>query len=443
MVHKSTMRRLIQLGAVQLAVIVVAMAAWVCVAQAATHPVVKLSVSPATPKVGANVSCAGLVRHAVKGHRLVKLWATNGSKHVLLATASLTSGHTYRALLIDGANRIGTRTFRVSYFDGKHTWWSMAQAITIAAYFPYTYINWDGSTTVIPSAPKRVVVMDNPYFSTDEVARMGGNVVATTSYGSIVGADPGFDSNGIPKYLDPSMPNATSVGFWGSPDYDAISAANPDLIVVPAGSVGSLNMTVLDAIAPVVLVVGNNYPTNYTDVDMYLWQTQQLAPIFDAQNTYYYKLHQQFRSLAAELHKLVAGKTCSYIAPKSDHFLQMTGWEVEPSAVFKAAGLKVQSLIPGGTNLNATNGNWASESVSFEDLPDLTGHYLIITEGDFTGANLLALEHNALWKQIPAVKAGRVLVLSDVAKRGDVALWGPSETIWDMQQMVSFFKTHK
>lgn len=447
MMHTRRPLRLILLVSVQLLVVAAMFAALAGVAQAAAKPTVKLAVTPATPKVGANITCTGAVRHQVAGHRIVKLWNTTGGKLTLMATLKTTKAGAYRMLLRAGASKVGTMTFQASYFDGTKNRRSPTETVTVGSYYPFTFINYDGSTTVINSYPQHIVVIDNPILGGDDVLRLGGNIIAMTSYGSFVSGDSGFDANGFPMYLHSYLKNATSLGFWVTPDYDAIAAAKPDLIIVSgqdAAVPGLIKMDVLASIAPVVISPGNNAPTNYDQLDMYLWQMQWQTAIFDAQNTYYYQVNKKWHELAAKLRKLAKGKTVSWItATSSSTFAQFSKWEPEPAAVWTAAGLKVQPLLSGGTNVNNFDGHVTSEQLSTEDLTKLTGHYLFVGSSDFTGANLTALEQDPLWSKIPAVKAGRVLALQDNATRGDAPFWGPTETLWDMQRMIDFFKTHK
>jgi len=114
--------------------------------------------------------------------------------------------------------------------------------------FPRTVVHAAGKT-VIPAAPKRVVVLSS------------GELDATVSLGVVpIAATPVEGSDLVPAYLADKVRGAhiARVGSTASPSLEAISALHPDLILGSNVGVGDI-YKLLSKIAPTVLSIRTGY----------------------------------------------------------------------------------------------------------------------------------------------------------------------------------------
>ncbi|MFT4294395.1 MAG: iron-siderophore ABC transporter substrate-binding protein [Micropruina sp.] len=126
----------------------------------------------------------------------------------------------------------------------------------------------NGERVEVPAQPQRVVPLSEP--TLDGVLALGVTPVGTVS---------GRGQSGVPNYLADVARDIPILGGIGQPNFEAIGAAKPDLILVDGTSVNN-NPPVLEAlrqIAPVVNTgfAGGEWRTNFRNVAAALGREQQ------------------------------------------------------------------------------------------------------------------------------------------------------------------------
>ncbi len=116
-----------------------------------------------------------------------------------------------------------------------------------------------GAEVQVPDRPQRVVPLSEP--TLDGVLALGVTPIGTVS---------GRGQSGVPNYLAEKTAGVPLLGGIGQPNFEAIGAAKPDLILVDGTSVNN-NPEVLEAlkqIAPVVYTgyAGGEWRTNFRQV---------------------------------------------------------------------------------------------------------------------------------------------------------------------------------
>lgn len=116
-----------------------------------------------------------------------------------------------------------------------------------------------GTQVAVPDRPQRVVPLSEP--TLDGVLALGVKPIGTVS---------GRGQSGLPNYLVEAAGELPLLGGIGQPNFEAIGAAKPDLILVDGTSVNN-NPELLEAlkqIAPVVFTgyAGGEWRTNFRNV---------------------------------------------------------------------------------------------------------------------------------------------------------------------------------
>lgn len=258
--------------------------------------------------------------------------------------------------------------------------------------FPYTYVNPDGSKTIIPSEPKRVVTVVQAYLGLDLALSLGAPVVGSSSQSP---GQTGITAQGFPAWINGGELNGiTSIG--ASPDYEEIAALKPDLIITQS-SYSPSELTQLEAIAP---TVQENYTLqNQPNQFQWLPMLQQLAPIFNA-TARANAIIARFKQRTTALDPFVRGTTLAALFPISaqEFFVQTESY---PLGGF-FPGIEFEGGLPGGPPV-PTGGNVEESS---ELLPEVTAQRVLVEIGtSFTAADFQALP---LYSQIPAVKTGQL-----------------------------------
>ncbi|MFT4217533.1 MAG: iron-siderophore ABC transporter substrate-binding protein [Micropruina sp.] len=125
-----------------------------------------------------------------------------------------------------------------------------------------------GAQVEVPARPQRVVPLSEP--TLDGVLALGVTPIGTVS---------GRGQSGVPNYLVDVAGDLPLLGGIGQPNFEAIGAARPDLILVDGTSVNN-NPDVVDAleqIAPVVYTgyAGGEWQTNFRNVAAALGMVDQ------------------------------------------------------------------------------------------------------------------------------------------------------------------------
>lgn len=260
-----------------------------------------------------------------------------------------------------------------------------AQAATAPTKFPYTFTNSDGSTTVIPSEPKRVVGVN---FSLDAITALGVHPVGVEAGTSLPPYMNGGESDGIQF-----IPSPTD----GSPlNYEAIAALHPDLII--AGN--TANVQQLDQIAPTVAYPPASYTATSNPYPKQLfWENAvtQLAPIFNA-TARAQALIARFHQRASTMIPFTQGSTVAQV----DQISASTIYVIGRFPILASMGATVETTVAGGTDKSSEN-----ISISPELLPNITAQKDLVL---FQVPTLDEAEFRALplYSQIPAVQTNQL-----------------------------------
>ncbi|MEU4793461.1 ABC transporter substrate-binding protein [Micromonospora tulbaghiae] len=195
-------------------------------------------------------------------------------------------------------------------------------------------------------------------------------------------------------------------------NYEAVAAAKPDLIVigVPKPALGSLDMKRLESIAPVV-AIGPTTPAAWRELSRRQSDAAGRGANFEAAKEAYDKKAAELKDkYGTALAGLRFGHVGSYgeIAKGTFHREFAGSWGTN---IAQDAGLTYYGEVKekGGGGLDVT------EYPAIEELPKSLGEADAITytlQPDGTPAEAVKqVLDSALWKNLPAVKAGRVFGL--------------------------------
>ncbi|MFC4946530.1 ABC transporter substrate-binding protein [Pseudonocardia sp. GCM10023141] len=285
--------------------------------------------------------------------------------------------------------------------------------------YPLTITQPDGTSAVIAAPPTRVIVIDNPQLSMDNLLAIGVNPIGGLVYPP---GTPGFDARGIPTELSGQITDFTVVGTAPvTPDLEKIASLQPDLIVGVNGK-STKNLEQLKAIAPVVSL-GFTYQDD-ASISGAAWvpTVRLLGQIFDRQQQAD-AFVAKFEAAAEPVRADIAGKTVNYLSPTpaGDSFYVITG-RFRPAGQFLAyLGLRLlpQEFPSFGKLLDGTDGQDANFSVE-RAVDVLSAQYLVISGlVGSTRESLDAFLSNPVVAQVPAVKAGRVIRTTGLGGIGD------------------------
>lgn len=210
-----------------------------------------------------------------------------------------------------------------------------------------------GEQVQVPADPQRVVALSEP--TLDAVLALGITPVGTVT---------GRGQSSVPNYLRERAGGLAILGGIGQPNFEAIGAAKPDLILVDGTSVNN-NPPVVEAlkqIAPVAYTgyAGGEWRTNFRNVAAALGKEQageQVIADFDAK--------------VAEARKA--------LAPLHDKTFAIVRWQgTAPSLILKELP-PGQALVELGLNrpkAQDTFGKGHSEPVSLENLQRIDADYM-------------------------------------------------------------------
>jgi iron complex transport system substrate-binding protein len=269
-----------------------------------------------------------------------------------------------------------------------------AHAQTGKTTFPYTFINPNGSKTIIPSEPKRVVLTGQSLQELDTVISLGVHPVGSLGRPDLLGAG----TNGYPLWLNHSeLSGVTNIGN-GSPDFESVAALKPDLIVeystFPASEIAQLQ-----AIAPTVEVdPGLTAPKRFPWEDTLF----PLAPLFNA-TARAHQILDRIRDRTTALAGFAKGTSLAILFPEDGYqnFVEVTANQ-SLGALFENAGMNIAGPLPGGPAATPS-GNILQ---STELLPTVTASkvYFPLSDTGVTEAGVKALP---LYPKIPAVSKGQ------------------------------------
>lgn len=238
----------------------------------------------------------------------------------------------------------------------------------------------------IPANPQRIVDLSG---NSDMLSILGYKVVGTANSDA-------YDYTKFPAYLEDTLKDAEIVGYsmQDTMDIEAIMNLNPDLIVI--STVQEKMYDQLSAIAPTVMI----------SLDALDWKAdlEAFATVFNKEEVakqwlanYEIKAEKAGEEIKAEY-----GEDTSYLSflASGGQFFVFDGagfGEVlyEDMNLTKPAGMPEQSDI-------------SLPVVTYEGLAAIDTDYIFLIATD---ADLVELEKNAIWNNLPAVKEGHVVTL--------------------------------
>lgn len=238
----------------------------------------------------------------------------------------------------------------------------------------------------IPANPKRIVDLSG---NSDTLALLGISVVGSANSDS-------YDHTQYPSYLKETLKDAKIVGFsyQETMDVENIMNLEPDLIVISA--VQEKMYEQLSEIAPTVMLKAD-------ELD---WKSdiRSLAKLFDKEKEAetWIKDYESAAKSAGDAIKKKYGDDASYLS-----FLASGGqFYVFSGAGFgdiinTDLGLKRPTNMPEQTNVSLP-------VVTYEGLAAIDSDIIFVLG---TEEDLAKLQVNAIWKGLPAVKSGKVVVL--------------------------------
>lgn len=214
--------------------------------------------------------------------------------------------------------------------------------------------NVDGSAVNVPTNPKRVVTLSEP--TTDAILALGLKPIGVVA---------GRGQKTVPNYLSEKAKNIPIVGSIGQPNFEAIGAQKPDLILVDGTGLknNAKALATLRAIAPTVYTgdAGGDWRSNFTNIANALNQEQKGKQVLAAYD-------KRVKEMASALAPKYSGKTFSIIR-----------WQGTAAAL-------ILKELPAGVALNDLGlkrpasqdrkGHGHSEPVSLENISQIDADYM-------------------------------------------------------------------
>lgn len=239
----------------------------------------------------------------------------------------------------------------------------------------------------IPANPQRVIGLSVVY--PDFLYALGIVPIAVQNY-----------HEELPAYLSEPLKDTIKMGISRTPDFEAILAAKPDLIVAPAWW-SENDYDQLSKIAPTVLLPQRD---DWRD------ELRDLAEVFGRQD----RAEQVIGDLAAdttaasaELDRLVGDETVMYMRVMAKEIV-ISGENIDRGKlIHKELGLDPVPNFPQSE---------AAQSISLEKLPDYDADHIIVqldNDGPEVKERFENILNSSLWKNLSAVKNGRVYTVND------------------------------
>ncbi|MBP1991647.1 ABC transporter substrate-binding protein [Paenibacillus eucommiae] len=198
----------------------------------------------------------------------------------------------------------------------------------------------------------------------------------------------------------------------GGINYEAILAAQPDLILTSNGYADQAVFEKLSQIAPTLAYNRDDWKASITEIGKALDREEKVNSVIQAYDD---KLKQARETI---IQKIGNNKTVGVIRPSEKEVqLFFPGFEYV-SVLYDDLGLSPAASIQ---DLQKTTKDEWGISLSLEKLPELNADYLFVTAGgslqletDFQKAmdTVTSVEQMNIWKTIPAVKQNQVYKLS-------------------------------
>ena len=251
-------------------------------------------------------------------------------------------------------------------------------------------------TTKVPPAPRRIVSLTNA--ATDSLVALGVRPVLVES---------AWKSNGVAPYLAAGLEGVPALRRVGTINLEAVLEAKPDLILAGTTQDGRLYGP-LSKIAPTVCLGGGTAPNR----EMAILEVAAALGMSQRANRRLAEYHQFLARAKREL----AG-----IAPQPVIFLRFrqrtcvvyTRTSMFGPLLFDDLGLTPDAAMPQGM----APGGW--DVLSVERLSTLRARRIFMVVDTDSETYLADVAETPIWRQIPAVRDGRVyrVAASHVARR--------------------------
>ena len=238
----------------------------------------------------------------------------------------------------------------------------------------------------IPANPQRIVDLSG---NSDILSILGYDVVGTANSDA-------YDYTKFPSYLEETLKGAEILGYsmQDTLDVEAVMNLNPDLIVI--STVQEKMYDQLSEIAPTVMI--QLEALNWKD------DVRNLAKVFDREevaetwlSNYETKAKETGDKIKAEY-----GEDTTYLSflASGGQFFVFDGAGFG-DVLYNDMGLAKPSGMPEQTDISLP-------VVTYEGLAAINTDYIFLIATD---EDLAELQSNAIWNNLPAVKAGHVVVL--------------------------------
>lgn len=238
----------------------------------------------------------------------------------------------------------------------------------------------------IPANPTRIVDLSG---NSDILAILGYSVVGTANSDA-------YDYTKFPVYLEETLAGAEILGYsmQDTMDIEAVMNVNPDLIII--STVQEKMYEQLSEIAPTVMI--QLEALNWKD------DIHTVAEIFGKQDEAeaWIAQYETKAAKAGQLIKETYGEDTSYMSflASGGQFFVFTGAGFG-SVLYQDMGLAVPAGLPDQDSITLP-------VVTYEGLAAIDTDYIFVMA---TEEDKAAMEENAIWNSLPAVKNGNVIEL--------------------------------
>lgn len=238
----------------------------------------------------------------------------------------------------------------------------------------------------IPAEPQRIVDLSG---NSDILSILGYKVIGTANSDA-------YDYSKFPSYLEETLKGAEILGYsmQDTMDVEAIMNLNPDLIVI--STVQEKMYDQLSEIAPTVMI--QLEALNWKD------DVKAVAKVFnkEAEADKWLSDYEAKAKEAGDKVKSEYGEDTSYLSflASGGQFFVFDGAGFG-SVLYEDMGLKKPEGMPEQSDISLP-------VVTYEGLAAIKSDYIFLIA---TKEDLAQLESNAIWNNLPAVKAGKVVVL--------------------------------
>lgn len=241
----------------------------------------------------------------------------------------------------------------------------------------------------VPLEPTRIIALHNIF--SEALVAMGVAPVGAVARAS-----------GMPEQLQHGLKDTQPVGEQNAPDFEAILALEPDLILAQADKIGD-NYELLSAIAPTLLLDEPEGPWRewLHGLGEAIGHTKEADATIAAYDA-------RAAEVKAEVAALHPDETVLLLRVREKDIRVYGGSRRSGPVLYQDLGLNPHPLVP----LDVEH-----ETVSNEIIPELTADHIFLMVEDET--KMAGIEGTALWQGLPAVQAGHVY-------RVDIAPWNQS-----------------